>query len=374
VKSTRVALLGVVLLVGAAPAGAQQCRLDLAAGPGTRPGVSVCSEMVSTSSTVSLWDLPGLASQPSVYDAFLDAIGLIPERDGLSGWATAETMARLVTPSLGPVSLVAELGVEGMGRLDLPAPSLDYFRSDTLADSLYWSFDGVNGLGVAFRSVAGGVLVELAEGVSVGAAVRFLDAERLAGGRVTGGMVESFRGLEVDLEVAELRNVHGSGTAFDFLARLERERFRAGISLDRVGAPVRLTVENRVRAADAVYQSTEDAVEALGPTRTVDETVEVELPTRLALTAGHEIGARTWLWVDSDVWLDDGFDGANRVGARLLTRPTSWIRLEAGGGWSSGPDATLGLGLSAGRLTWTLHGRSALDGRDVRLATGIAIR
>jgi hypothetical protein len=55
-------------------------------------------------------------------------------------------------------------------------------------------------------------------------------------------------------------------------------------------------------------------------------------------------------------------------------RPTPWMQLEAGGGWRSGIDASMGVGVSAGRLTWTLHGRSALNGRNVSLATGFTLR
>lgn len=370
----RAAVLGAALLLGAAPARAQHCRLGFAAGLGRGPGAGVCSELASTSSSVSLWVLPGLASAPSVYDALLDAIARIPQQDGLNGWAMAEAAARIGTPRLGSVSLQGEFGASGLARVGLPARSLDYFRSDTLADSLYWSFEGLNGLGVVFRTMGGGALVEIADGFSVGGMVSLHQAENLVGGRVSGGVIESFDGLDVDLEVTEYRDVHGSGGTFGFLALLARERFRAGLSVDQIGAPPRLRVENRVREADSTYQSTEDAVDALGPTRTLSETVEVELPVRASFVAGHQIGPRTWLWIDSDVILASGFSGANRIGARIHTRPVPWIQLRAGGGWSSGIDLSLGLGLTAGRLTWKLDGLSALNGRNVRLATGFALQ
>lgn len=370
----RAALLGAVLLLGAAPARAQHCRLDFATGLGTGPGVGVCSELASTSSSASLWALPGLASSPTVYDAMLDAIQRIPRRGGLSGWATAEARARITSPQLGPVSLVAEFGADGLALLNLPGRSLDYFRSDTLADSLYWSFEGVSGLGVIFRSVGGGALLEITDGLTIGAMVAFLEAEELVGGRVSGGVLESFEGLEVDMEVSEYRDVHGSGTTFGFLALLTRDGFRAGLSFEQLGAPSRLTVQNHVREADSTYQSTEDAVDALGPTRTLSEAVEVEWPARVSLTAGRELGPRTWLWVDSDVMLVSGFPGANRIGARLVMRPVRWLELEAGGGWSSGIDVSIGVAASAGRLTWKLDGLSAVNGRNMRLATGLTLQ
>jgi hypothetical protein len=374
VTPARAALIGAALLLGAAPARAQHCRLDFVAGLGKGPGAGVCSELASTSSSVSLWVLPGLASSPSVYDALLDAIQRIPRQDGLRGWATAEAAARIATPSIGRVTLLGEFGAIGLARLDLPARSLDYFRSDTLADSLYWSFDGLNGVGVVFRSVGGGALIEVARGFSVGAMVRYLEAEALVGGRVAGGVLESFDGLDVDLDVAEYRRPYGSGTSLGLLARLTGDRFRAGLSVERIGATPRLRVQNRVREADSTYQSTRDAVDALGPTRTLSETVEVGLPMRASLSAGHALGPRTWLWVDSHVTLSRDFPGANRIGARILTRPASWLLLDAGGGWSSGIDASIGLGVAAGPFTWKLEGLSALNGRNMRLATRFAVQ
>lgn len=367
------AVLGVALLLGSAPARAQNCGLAFAAGLAPGPGAGVCSEMASTSSSASLWVLPGLTSRPSVYDAFLDAIERIPQRDGLHGWATAEATARIVSPPLDRVSLLGEFGVVGVVRLNLPAPALDYFRSDTLGDSLYWSFEGVNGLGVIFRTVGGGALVEISDELTVGAMVRFLAAAELVGGRVSGGMLESFDGLDVDMRVTEYRDVDGSGTTFGFLAVLTRDHLRAAISLEHVGAPSRLTAQNRVQEADSIYQSTDAAVDALGPTQTLSETVEVEWPARLSLAVGHALDPRTWLWVDSQLVLANGFRGGNEIGARLLMRPAPWVQLEAGGGWSSGIDASIGVGLFAGRLTWKLDGRSALNGRNVTLATGVAL-
>lgn len=359
---------------GATPARAQDCGLRFAAGLTPGPGAGVCSELTSTSSSASLWVLPGLASRPSVYDAFLDAIERIPQRDGLHGWATAEATAKIVSPPLDRVSVLAEFGVVGVARLNLAGTALDYFRSDTLGDSLYWSFDGVNGLGVIFRSVGGGALLEISDELSVGARVRFLAAEQLVGGRVSGGMLESFDGLDVDMRVTEYRDVHGSGATFGFIAVLTRDAFRATLSLEQIGAPSRLTALNRVKEADATFQSTDQAVDALGPTQTLSETLEVEWPARVSLAVGHELGPRTWLWVDSDVVLASGFHGANGIAAGLQMRPAPWVRLEAGGGWSSGIDASIGVGLSTGRLTWTLDGRSALSGRNVRLATAFGLR
>lgn len=373
-RIVRAAVFCVALLTQAAAARAQNCGLGFAAGQGPGPGASVCSELASTSSSASLWVMPGLASRPSVYDAFLDAIQRIPRRDGLHGWAMAEATARIMSPPFGRVSLLGEFGVVGVAQLNLPAPALDYFRSDTLGDSLYWSFEGVNGLGVIFRSVGGGALVEISDELTVGAMVRFLQADELVGGRVSGGMLESFDGLDVDMQVTEYRDVHGSGTTFGLVAVLTRDEFTAALSVEQLGAPSRLTAQNRVQEADSTFQSTDDAVDALGPTRTLSETVEVAWPTRVSLAVGHELGPRTWLWVDSDVVLARGFHSANGIEARLRMRPTPWMQLEAGGGWSSGIDASIGVGVAAGRLTWKLDGRSALNGRNVRLATGFALR
>lgn len=366
------ALIGAALLFGAAPAEAQSCGLALAAGPG--PGANVCSELAGTSSSTSLWGLSGLASQPSAYDAFLDAIVRIPRTEGLRGWAAAEAGATIVSPSLGRVSLLSDAGVVGLARLDLPAAALDYFRSDTLADSLYWSFEGVNLLGVTFRFAGGGALLEISDRFTVGATVRFLQARELVGGRVSGGMLESFDGLDMDMQVREYGHVHGSGTTFGFLAVMTGDEFRATLIVEQLGAPSRLTVQSHVREVDSTHRSTDEAVAALGPSKgPVRETVELRWPARVRFALGHEVGRRTWLQVDSDVILTRGFSGANRVGARLRVRPLSWMHLEAGGGWSSGIDGSVGVGLSVGRLTWTLGGRSALSGRHVRLATGVAL-
>ena len=366
------AVLGLALLLGAAPARAQGCGLGLV--PGLEPGASVCSELAGTSSSASLWGFPGLASRPSVYESFLDVIVRIPPEDGLRGWVTAEAGARIVGPPLGRVSLLGEFGLVGMARVNLPPAALDYFRSDALADSLYWSFEGVNLLGVTFRSVGGGTLLEIADGLTVGATVRFLQARELVGGRVSGGMLESFDGLDVDMQVTEYGQAHGSGTTFGFLAVLIRDEFRATLTVEQVGAPTRLTVQSLVREVDSTFQSTDDAVAALGPSEgPVSEPVKLVWPARVSLGLGHEVGRRTWLQVDSDVMLASGFGSANRIGARLLMRPAPWMDLEAGGGWSSGIDASVGVGVSVGRLTWTLDGRSSLSGRNVRLASGLAL-
>jgi len=366
------AVLGVALLMGATPARAQNCGLGFTAGPG--PGVRVCSELAGTSSSASLWGFPGVASRPSVYESFLDAIVRIPPADGLRGWATAEAGARIVGPPLGRVSLLGEFGVVGVARVNLPAAALDYFRSDTLADSIYWSFDGVDLLGVTFRSVGGGTLVEIADGLTLGATVRFLQARELVGGRVSGGMLESFDGLDVDMQVREYGHAHGSGATFGFLAVLMREEFRATLTVEQVGAPARLTAQSHLRAVDSTFQSTDEAVAALGPSEGgVSETLKLKWPARVSLGLGHEVGRRTWLQVDSDVMLTSGFGGGNRIGARLQTRPVPWVHLEAGAGWSSGIDGSIGVGVSVGRLTWTLSGRSALSGRNVRLASGFSL-
>jgi hypothetical protein len=126
---------------------------------------------------------------------------------------------------------------------------------------------------------------------------------------------------------------------------------------------------------DSTYQSTDEAAAASGPpTRPASETVEFEWPARVSLALGHKFGRRTWLRVDADVAFASDFGDANGIGARVQMRPVPRMRLEAGGDWRSGIEASMGLGVSEGRLTWRLHGRSARNGRDVSLATGLPLR
>lgn len=278
-----------------------------------------------------------------------------------------------VTPPLLGISLIGELGAFGLGRLNLPAGALDYFRSDTLADSLAWSFDDVNGLGVVFRFVGGGALLRVSEQLAVGATVRFLQAEELAGGRVSGGMLETFRGLDVDLEVREYADVRGSGHSLAFLAVLTGDRLRTRISVEQVGA-ARLSVGARVRQTDSTYASTGDAVAALRPTQVLSETIEIDLPARASVDATYRVDSRLSLRVDSDMFLAPGLPGANRAGGSVIVRPGSWMLLEAGAGWSFGIDALVGVAASVGRITWRLDGLTALNGRNVRLRTAVAVR